>query len=306
MAAQLFVVLGQMAYRFAATAAGRKAAQALVKQLGKKGGSGRNKARITKNRPANAKVVKGPNVGAKPPKQPTNPKSGQFQSPKPSPAIRKPTTPKVSTPKKPASPSATVKKPKVPAKIVKKPTSLKTTSPKKPTVKTPKPKPPIMPKSMVKNRTNFLPKKTSRPAVLRDLARPDAPEIDTKPAEDKKKKQQDRKFVPRTSPYPATKTSPPKKNAPPKKDAPTKKDTKKPKKDPTLRPKARPSTSTMSLREYLNKGIAKRSGSLTKEKAKGKKHKSIAAAKKAGDLYYTNKDGKIMAAVYKEDLKIKK
>lgn len=33
------------------------------------------------------------------------------------------------------------------------------------------------------------------------------------------------------------------------------------------------------------------------------KYKSIAAAKKAGSLYYTNKDGKVMAAVYAEDLK---
>ena len=34
-----------------------------------------------------------------------------------------------------------------------------------------------------------------------------------------------------------------------------------------------------------------------------KDYKSISAAKKAGSLYYTNKDGKVMAAVYAEDLK---
>ena len=33
------------------------------------------------------------------------------------------------------------------------------------------------------------------------------------------------------------------------------------------------------------------------------KYKSIAAAKKAGSLYYTDKNGKVMAAVYAEDLK---
>ena len=58
-----------------------------------------------------------------------------------------------------------------------------------------------------------------------------------------------------------------------------------------------------SLKEYLNSKIKSKGSTLAKEKAKGKKHKSIAAAKKAGALYYTNKDGKLMAAVYAEDLK---
>jgi len=59
----------------------------------------------------------------------------------------------------------------------------------------------------------------------------------------------------------------------------------------------------MSLRTYLNNQIKAKGSSLTKEKAKAGKYKSIAAAKKAGALYYTNKDGKVMAAVYAEDLK---
>ena len=59
----------------------------------------------------------------------------------------------------------------------------------------------------------------------------------------------------------------------------------------------------MSLRTYLNNQIKAKGSSLTKEKANAGKYKSIAAAKKAGSLYYTNKDGKIMAAVYAEDLK---
>ena len=59
----------------------------------------------------------------------------------------------------------------------------------------------------------------------------------------------------------------------------------------------------MSLRTYLNNKIKEKGSSLSKEKAKASKYKSIAAAKKAGALYYTNKDGKVMAAVYAEDLK---
>jgi len=58
-----------------------------------------------------------------------------------------------------------------------------------------------------------------------------------------------------------------------------------------------------TLREYLNAKIKSKGSSLSAEKAKGKKYKSIAAAKKAGALYYTDKNGKLMAAVYAEDLK---
>ena len=59
----------------------------------------------------------------------------------------------------------------------------------------------------------------------------------------------------------------------------------------------------MSLKDYLNSKIKAKGSSLTKEKAKAGKYKSISAAKKAGSLYYTNKAGKVMAAVYAEDLK---
>jgi len=60
-----------------------------------------------------------------------------------------------------------------------------------------------------------------------------------------------------------------------------------------------------TLGAYLNRNIKELGSTLAKEKAKGKKYKSIAAAKKAGALYYTNKAGKIMAAVYGEDLKVR-
>ena len=49
--------------------------------------------------------------------------------------------------------------------------------------------------------------------------------------------------------------------------------------------------------------IKEKGSTIAKEKAKAGKYKSIAAAKKAGALYYTNKEGKVMAAVYAEDLK---
>ena len=62
----------------------------------------------------------------------------------------------------------------------------------------------------------------------------------------------------------------------------------------------------MSLKEYLNSKIKSKGSSLSKEKAKAGKYKSISAAKKAGALYYTNKDGKVMAAVFAEDLKAAK
>ena len=57
-----------------------------------------------------------------------------------------------------------------------------------------------------------------------------------------------------------------------------------------------------TLREYLNSQIKEKGSSLSAEKAKASKYKSIAAAKKAGALYYTDKNGKVMAAVYASDL----
>jgi len=70
------------------------------------------------------------------------------------------------------------------------------------------------------------------------------------------------------------------------------------------RPKLRPKTKDISLRTYLNQEIKKKKSTVAKEKAKAKKggYTSIASAKKAKSLYYI-KDGKPMAAVYKEELK---
>jgi len=59
----------------------------------------------------------------------------------------------------------------------------------------------------------------------------------------------------------------------------------------------------MSLREYANAWLKNKGTTATAAKKNAGKYKSIAAAKKAGSLYYTNKDGKTMLAVYAEDLK---
>ena len=60
----------------------------------------------------------------------------------------------------------------------------------------------------------------------------------------------------------------------------------------------------MSLKEWIN-SKQKAKGLSTKEaKAGASKYKSISAAKKAGSLYYTNKDGKTMIAATAEDLKV--
>ena len=71
---------------------------------------------------------------------------------------------------------------------------------------------------------------------------------------------------------------------------------------PSTRPNNKPSNKPMTLRTYLNNAIKKRGSTLSKEKAKGKNFKSIAAAKKGKSLYYMKGDT-MMAAVYKEDLK---
>ena len=64
-----------------------------------------------------------------------------------------------------------------------------------------------------------------------------------------------------------------------------------------------PKKGPMTLTKYLNDEIKKRDSTVTAQKKGAEKHSSIAAAKKAGSLYYKNKkSGKIMAAVYKEDL----
>ena len=59
----------------------------------------------------------------------------------------------------------------------------------------------------------------------------------------------------------------------------------------------------VTLQKYLNTKLKEKGLTVKEAKKNAGKYKSIAAAKKAGSLYYTNKDGKVMAAVYAEDLK---
>lgn len=243
----------------------------LVKQGGK---------RVPKNKvPESATVKKAPSV--------PNPKSssGKFTKPRP-PAARpkttapaRPSAPKSTSPSRPNTQTTAPARPKPKTKAPAKPA---TPSSSRYTGGRGRKKAPLMPKNMVRERPNMPPPpKTSRPAVVRDSARPSAPEItkdDLKPIEKRS---------------PSTRTSP---KAPKKQQGPSKRG--KPAKR-TAAPKG-----PMSLREYLNAEIKKRGSSVTKEKKGAEKYSSIAAAKRAGSLYYKNKKtGKIMAAVYKEDLK---
>ena len=59
-----------------------------------------------------------------------------------------------------------------------------------------------------------------------------------------------------------------------------------------------------TLRAYLNRNIKEKGSTLKKEQKRGEKYTSIKEAKKAGALYYM-KNGKLMAAVFAEDLKVR-
>ena len=60
----------------------------------------------------------------------------------------------------------------------------------------------------------------------------------------------------------------------------------------------------MSLKAWINSQLKNKGMTIKQAKKSADKYKSIAAAKKAGSLYYTNKDGKVMIAAYAEDLKM--
>lgn len=226
-----FVVVGgsRIAYRYGA----KKIAEQMAKRLGGK---------VTKTKPKGKTIKQGPSPSApgSSPKlnQPQAAGSGKFQKPSPSPAPRRATQPK-----KPEAPSSTSparpKTDKAPA-----------TNTRKPSVPSKAPggtrgrytggrgrkKPKTMDKSLVRERPNMPPKpKTSRPALLRDSARPSAPEIDKdslKPVEQEK-----RSPSTRTSPKP-----PKKQEGPSKRGKPTK--TKKVSPGSSPRPKLRPDTKT--------------------------------------------------------------
>jgi len=58
-----------------------------------------------------------------------------------------------------------------------------------------------------------------------------------------------------------------------------------------------------SLKQYLNRNLKSKNITSKEAKKNASKYSSISAAKKAGSLYYTDKNGKVMAAVFAGDLK---
>tara|TARA_R110001599_G_scaffold88161_2_gene234448 strand:- start:146 stop:1003 length:858 start_codon:yes stop_codon:yes gene_type:complete len=266
----------KQAFKFAT----KKAAQAFAKRQGGK---------VVTKPPSGATIKPGPN-----PAQPRSPSTGRVQKPSPSPAPRKTTTPK----KRDASSSTSPAKPKVSTGSASRRNGRKpnvtTTTPKKPsrpgdnarTVGSSSSKPSGRDYSM-KSRTNAGPRRLSgNPASLRTSEIVErVPEVATRgiPSE-----RLDRKG-----------------ETPKKKVTPTKRLDKKGETPKAAPKKKTPKTDggTMTLRKYLNDAIAERGSSVTAEKKGAEKYGSISAAKKAGSLYYKNRNtGKLMAAVYKEDL----
>ena len=59
----------------------------------------------------------------------------------------------------------------------------------------------------------------------------------------------------------------------------------------------------VSLRKYLNSKLKEKGLTVKEAKKNAGKYKSIAAAKKAGSLYYTDKNGKKSWIVFKKPFK---
>ena len=278
----------RIAYRFAT----KKAAQAFAKRQGGK---------VVTKPPSGATVKPGPN-----PAQPRSPSTGRVQKSSPSPAPRKTTTPK----RRDASSSTSPAKPKVSTGSAsrrkgRKP-NVTTTTPKKQsrtgdwdnarTIGSSSSKPSGRDYSIPRSKTNAGPRRVSgNPASLRTSEIVErVPEVQTRGIPTKRL---DRKGeTPKVAPKKETPKVAPKKETPKKTVTPTKR---------LDRKGETPKTNggTMTLRKYLNDAIAERGSSVTAEKKGAEKYGSISAAKKAGSLYYKNrKSGKLMAAVYKEDL----
>lgn len=181
-----WVVVGgsRIAYSYAR----KKLAEQMAKRLGGK---------VTKTKPKGKTIKQGPSPSApgSSPKlnQPQGAKTGKFQKPSPSPAPRratqpaKPSAPKNTSPAKPNTQTTAPAKPKPSTKAPAKPTG--GTGGSRYTGGRGRKKPKTMDKSLVRERPNMPPKpKTSRPALLRDSARPSAPEIDKDSIRDTTKK----------------------------------------------------------------------------------------------------------------------
>jgi len=223
-----------------------------------------------KKPPSNVTVKKAPT-----PTQPRSPSTGRMQTNSNPPAARKTTAPKIVR-NKPNS----LDKPK------KDNTPAVRTSPKKPAVQNSSPKQGSSGASY--SRVNNPPKAKNDSKVVGISSAGKAVQAVTVagslPEVDVTERKVPKKVTTKTG---GPKTRP---NNRPKTKDPVKK-TETPKKGP------------MTLTKYLNDEIKKRDSTVTAQKKGAEKHSSIAAAKKAGSLYYkNNKSGKIMAAVYKEDL----
>jgi len=226
---------GRIAYRYGT----KKIAEQMAKRLG---------GRVVKKAPKNAQIKKGPSPSApgSSPKlnQPQGATSGKFQKPSPAPAPKratqpaKPSAPKNTSPAKPSTQTTSVARPKPSTKAPAKPTG--GTGGSRYTGGRGRKKPKTMDKSLVRERPNMPPKpKTSRPAIVRDSARPAAPEItkdDLKPVEKKKEGTPSKRLD--------TKPKTPKKPGKPSKRLDTKPKTPKKKMSPgsSPRPKLRPDT----------------------------------------------------------------
>lgn len=196
---------GRIAYRYGT----KKIAEQMAKRLGGK---------VTKKAPKNAQIKKGPSPSApgSSPKlnQPQGATSGKFQKPSSSPAPRRPTqpskpsTPSTTSPARPNTQTTAPARPKPSTKAPARPSSTSTGS--RNTGGRGRKKAPLMDKKLVRERPNLPPApKTSRPAIVRDSARPAAPEItkdDLRPVEQEKRS-------------PSTRTSP---KAPKKQKGPSK------------------------------------------------------------------------------------
>lgn len=227
------------------------------------------RARVTTTAPKGVRVD-----NLKPPpkslSQPQNPKTGKFQKPSPVPAKpkapgkppAKPSAPKSTSPAKPKTQTTAPAKPKTSTKAPAKPTG--GTGGSRYTGKRGRKKAPLMDKKLVRERPNMPPKpQTSRPAIVRDSARPAAPEItkdDLKPVEQEK-----RSPSKRTSPKP-----PKKQEGPSKRGRPTK--TKKVSPGSSPRPKLRPATGPVtneSFRDAFRRNRRNKNATFT---WKGKKY----------------------------------
>lgn len=225
-AGQIFKFIIKVGKQFMGTNS-KSIANELVRQGGK---------RVPKNKvPESATVKKAPSVA-----NPRNSK-GNYTRPQP-PAARpkttspaRPSAPKSTSPAKPNTQTTAPARPKPATKAPARPAGGSTGS--RNTGGRGRKKAPLMDKKLVRERPNLPPApKTSRPAIVRDSARPSAPEItkdDLKPIEKKKEGTPSKRLD--------------KKGETPK--AP-------PKKKPTVKPKLRPATGPVT-NESFGKAFAR-------------------------------------------------